>query len=170
MSEAREHDYLDAIAVAARIGVAKSSVWEYIRRGDIPEPDVVWLGKKLWLVETIDAWRSQKYVRRHKRIPLERQPVPRPTRPPAVLREGARMPAKPKSRRKTTRAGALEKPAVSSITEEVAQEVAAGLRADGVTCTSADVMVLVDAVDVELDHGQQQLQQRIQHRLARMST
>lgn len=167
MSAQPEHVYLDAGGVAARIGVKRESVWEYVRRGDMPDADIIWLGHKLWLPETIDAWRAQRYQRRHKRMPLARVDVAPPSRPPRVVpRAGAAAaPKQPKAMRKRTRAGASEKPAVTTVSEQVAREVAAELRAQGFTCMSADVMVLADYEGEPLEHDRELLRQRIRRRL-----
>lgn len=158
-----EPEYLDATGVAARIGVKRKTIWEYVRRREIPEPDLWYLGKRLWLVSTIDAWRKQRYMRRHKRPPLDQPDVTVPRRPPrmSTARPGARMQRRPRSARKRTSVGALEKPASCSISETFAAEVALELRAAGLTCTTADVMVLVDHDDGELDHDREVLRKRV---------
>jgi hypothetical protein len=164
-----EPEYLDIKGIAQRVGLKQKSISEFARRGDMPEPDLVWLGKRLWLVDTVEAWRRQRYVRKDKRPILGRRVVAPPRTVPKVpARQGAKVPRGQKdkqSRRRSSSVGALEKPALSTISEERASEIAAALRADGHYCTTADVMVLVDAEDGELEHERRVLQQRIRQRL-----
>lgn len=172
MSDAGEMEYLDVHGVAARVGLKHESISEFARRGDMPAPDLVWLKRKLWLPDTIDQWRKQRYMRRHKRPMIRRQDVAAPTRPPRLAkatRPGAAMPkgAKDKrSRRKSSSVGASQKPALSSVDDQLAGDVAAELRAQGHYCTTADVMVLADADPEGLEHERQQLQQRVRRLLA----
>lgn len=159
-------EYLDAAGIAERLGVKRESVWQSIWRGHLPEPDIVILGHKLWLVDTIEQWEKLKWQRHAKRPAIVRQEAARtPRRPPRIRRSGATLPKQPRAARKRTRAGASERPAVSSLTEQQASEIAAALRSSGVTCTTADVMLLVDHDGEGLDYERDVLRQRIVQRV-----
>jgi hypothetical protein len=166
---APEPEYLDIDGIAARVGLKRKSISEFARRGDMPEPDLVWLGKRLWLVDTVDAWRRQRYVRREKRSLRARVVAPPRTVPKVKARAGAKVPRGQKdkqSRRRSSSVGALEKPVLSSVSEQLASQVAAALRAEGHYCTTADVMVLADADEEQLEHERRVLQQRIRQKLS----
>lgn len=148
--------YLDCRGVAETIGVRVETIYVYLARGSMPEPDMVWLRHPLWLPETIKEWRKLKWKHRKNR-PRRRQKIRQPdqrrtTRPPRV---------KPKP---PSSGGALPKPRASVVAPEVARQIAAALRSDGVHCTTDDVIALAN-YGGELDHEREKLQQRIVARL-----
>ncbi len=174
MSVEEEPEYLDVDGVAHRIGVKRKSIFRYVERKEIPEPDLVWLGVKLWTPNTIDQWRAMKSMPRHKRPMIVRQDhePPGSGRPPRLAKAVRARTALPKGKkdkrtsRKSSSVGALRKPAVSSVSAEQAGEIAARLRSEGDYCTTADVMVLADADPEGLEHERVQLQRRV-HKLLR---
>ena len=52
--------YLGAAEVAARVGVAPSTISSYAARGQMPEPDVRIGPIAGWSSETIDAWAGNR--------------------------------------------------------------------------------------------------------------
>jgi predicted DNA-binding transcriptional regulator AlpA len=157
MSESvSEPDYLDCQAVADRANVTRKTIWERLSRGQIPEPDLVWMRHPLWLPETIDEWLKMKNkhrktarVKRSKRV---KQP------------DSARTRARPPRVAKASRNGASEKPLVSAVSEQIAKQIASVLRNDGFYCTTADVMELGSSTG-EQDHEREILRQRVQAKI-----
>lgn len=170
--EEPEPAYLDAAGVAEYCGIKYASVRDYVKKGRLPEPDLVWFGVKLWLVDTIDDYRKLKWVRIHQRPMIRRREVTPPTGAfPNVVHKKPAVPRGRKDKR-TSRAassvGALKKPKVSTVSEDLAKEIAAELRGEGHYCTTADVMVLADINDEEtLEHERRVLRQRILKKLNR---
>lgn len=150
-------EYLDVLGVAEHTGLKRDTIYVYLARGSMPEPDMIWLRHPLWLPETINEWRSHRYERRKTAaIPRSRKirrPDQRRHKPPPKVR------AKPPSK-----GGALPTPGASSVAPEIAKQVAAALRATGVHCTTDDVIALAN-YDGDLDHERQKLKHRIDARL-----
>lgn len=163
-------DYLDVAAVADRIGVKRRTVYVYLSRGDMPEPDMVLLRHPLWLVTTIDEWRKQKGKRKGRapRVPRRLRP-PRPSpehlwqRPPRVG------PASTSSKGGASRRAAAKRAEEvaareSQISDDEARQLAVAVRQAGFHCTSADVHELVGRrreSDEPLEYERELLRQRI---------
>jgi hypothetical protein len=154
--------YMTCQDVADLAGIKRKSVWEQLSRGELPEPDLVWMRHPLWLPETIKDWRdnmhgskTRKPSRRKKRKAKlkrsERIKVPSTNtgRPPRI--------AKPSS-------NGASVPVVSAVSEQIAKQIAAALRADGHHATTADVMNLSGSTG-EDDHERDLLRQRVQAKL-----
>lgn len=168
-ASAHDLEYLDCAGVAAKLGIKTKSIWQYCWMGHMPDPDLILVGHKFWLVSTIDDWQKEKHKWYRNRRPLERREIPKPTVARAgrinVARAGARVPAQPKASRKRTRAGASARPATSVVAEKEAAALAAEFRAGGTPCTAADVMVLADHDGEGLEYERDVLRQRILQRL-----
>lgn len=153
--DAAEPEYLDAWAAAARAGITRKSLYSYLSRGDCPEPDLVFLGRILWLPETIDEWRSRRYERRTTpRIPRSRKFDRTPTRrlPPKVVT--------------TVKPGARTMPGVGPVAPVLAKAVAAAIREQGHYCTTEDVLELAALEDdAGLEHERALLRRRIVSKL-----
>ena len=148
-------EYLDSNAVAERLGIKRATLYVYASRGTMPEPDLVWLGRNLWLVSTIDAWRADWYKRGRVRI---------------SRRERHRASKAYAQRRLPPKVAAVKRrsigPALEPVSEQVAKRVAAELRGEGHYCTSADVLELAGLPgDTELERERELLLRRIVSKL-----
>lgn len=169
-----EPEYLDARGVATRVGVKLATIHVYLSRGDMPLPDMVWYGRALWLVSTIDEWRRLKGKPRVRGIKRRHRPrVPdmsrRRRQPPKLAAESSSSPPLREGRpapRKGSKAGASSDGASSRrtkrrVSEDEARELAAAVRAAGYHCTSADVLELIGVPRFELEGERELLRQRI---------
>ena len=171
-----ELEYWNAQQVADWCGLKKRSVWDYVRRGSMPQPDLVWMRHPLWLPATIKKWRkeqtgitaemrakiglqprkpSSSKKRSHRR---KRTPNYRPDKTPRVSREGG---TPPRIKRDLSSNGASAPLQASVISEDVARQIASVLRQDGVHVTTADVMLLANS-EGEAEHERELLRQRVQ--------
>ena len=154
MNNEPDVEYLTAKQVAERIGVARQTVSVYLWRKSMPEPDLVLLGRPLWLPETIDHWRSQRYVRYRKRRKGRRsRPRLLPTDQP------------PKNAKLSNLGAKSEFRPAAGVNEVTAREVAAALRGEGHHCTAQDVLDLAQADPDSLVWERRKLQQRVQRKL-----
>jgi prophage regulatory protein len=156
--------YLDAAGVAERAGLKRKSIYEYLSKGQMPEPDKIWLRHPLWLVSTIDAWRAQRFKRGRK---VARQRPKRAVtaldadtlwqRPPKIKGERRRAATSPAA----SEARAQGAPLVSGVSAQEAKRLAAAIREAGFHCTAADVHTLVVSPPGTLDHERELLRQRV---------
>ncbi len=153
-----EPEYLDAAGVAARIGVKRASLYAYLARGHAPEPDLVWLGRSLWLVSTIDEWREHLHERGRVRVPrrLKVRTTESSRRLPPKIAKGPRALDSNADRRPRI----SEAPTATPVSEAIAKQVAAALRGDGHHCTADDVLELA-AAEVPRERERELLQRRI---------
>lgn len=151
-----EPEYLDARGVAARIGVKTNTLYAYITRGHAPEPDLVWLGRNLWLVSTIDEWRARKGKHGQIRIPRREKIAGRP-RPVSPSR---RLPPRIADSPRSLPDDPTARPATTIVTPQIASQIAASLREAGHYCTRDDVLELATA-PVPADRERELLQGRI---------
>jgi hypothetical protein len=151
-----EPEYLTTRQVAARLGIKPDSVRQALWRGLLPEPDLILLGRNLWLIDTIDRWRSKKHIPRKKRERVRRSERLRKT-------ATTKLPRKLKLSPEGAAPGA---PLVeTTVSVETAAHIAAALRNDGHHCITRDVQELAVADPAGLDYDRRKLQQRVQRKL-----
>jgi predicted DNA-binding transcriptional regulator AlpA len=159
-----EPDYLDAQAVADHCQITRKSVWERLSRGEMPEPDLIWMKHPLWLPETIKDWRDNLHGSKTKTKKRKRRTGPTLKRSEKVRQpDAARARARPPRIKRPTSDGASV-PLVSVVSEQIAKQIASLLREAGHHCTTADVMELAGS-EGEADHERDVLRQRVQAKL-----
>ncbi len=156
-------EYLTMTQIAAKLGIKYRTVNMNRWRGLMPEPDMILLGRPLWLEETIDKWnanrrrgrkgsRKTRKARKARALKNRREPVKRNSLP-----SGARL--------SNTGASADALPPVAAMDADVAAKIASLLRNDGHHCTSRDVQELALANPDGLDYERRKLQQRVMRKL-----
>lgn len=147
-----EPEYLTTKQVAERVGIKHTSVRQELWRRHMPEPDLVLLGHPLWMPETIDEWRADRYKPRKKRRRGKRR-----------ARRSVNVPPK-KVPLSAVGAPSDFRP-VAGVTEEIAKEVAAALRGEGHHCTALDVAELAASDPARLGYDRRKLRERVMRKV-----
>jgi predicted DNA-binding transcriptional regulator AlpA len=165
-----EPDYLDAQAVADKCQITRKSIWERLSRGEMPEPDLIWMRHPLWLPETIKEWRDNlKGSKTKTKKKRKRRTGPTLKRSQKVRQpDAARTRARPPRITQPSRDGDSV-PLVSVVSEQIAKQIASALRSSGHHCTTEDVMILAGSSG-EADHERDLLRQRVQAKLRGLKT
>jgi hypothetical protein len=155
-------EYLTAQDIADQYHLKRSSVWEALSRGDMPEPDLVWMRHPLWLPETIKDWRDNMHGAPNPKKRKRRRSV-RVKRADRIKQPSVSTGRPPRIAAKSSSNGASA-PVVSVVSEQIARQIASALRTDGYHCTTSDVLDLAGS-QRERDHERDLLRRRIQAKL-----
>jgi hypothetical protein len=156
-------EYMTRAQVADYIGVKPQTIEQYLSRGQIPAPDLVWLGTTLWLQDTITAWHLAKRPGRSKRL----KDTPKRTKlkdikPPETV-------TLPRIADVSSAGAFVETDPPTTVDVPAAYEAALQLRAEGFFVMSQDVINLAGREHGDLGWDDQQLRVRVMSKLRAIS-
>ncbi len=155
MSADRELEYLTTSQVADLMGIKPKSVRMTLWRGLMPEPDMILLGRNLWQRETIDRWLKTRGKKRKRKRTRKQRLHTSPVR--TYMPKNARI-----STAGSTPSDLLP---ATTVSPEIAKQIAAQIRAEGDHCTGRDVQELAGADPASLDYDRKKLQERVMRKL-----
>ena len=166
MSSVNDPEYLDMNGAAELAGIKRVTFASMLSRGQAPEPDLIWLGKNLWLPDTIRAWRKTKHQRGKRRVKRKdriKQPdaFKQGKRPPRLVSGNGASATRTRKRIKGANRPEPAEQKISIVDRRIAAEIARALRTDGHYVTTADVLELANLDKPLADYDRERLRQRI---------
>lgn len=171
-----EHEYMTTVQVAEYLRITTGTISSMLKNQRIPEPDLVYRGRNLWLQKTIDAWYDKRERdRAGKGGPRLRgrmlsakttrlsylDTLPEPPTPP----RGPRAKPAPSIEAFAKPVPVEAAPPPTSVDLPAAMEIAFQLRGDGYFIQSRDVIQLAASSHEALDWPAQGMRARVMERL-----